>query len=144
VTRAYYDGHLDQDAIGDLAPVVFSTAAAGDAVARSIIDHLADELALMAAALARRTGLTRSNPEVVLAGGVFKTDDSAFHAGLADRIHRSIPAARIVRLTAPPVLGAALIGLDRLNGGLRDSAVQTRLRAEIEAWSATARVVTPS
>ncbi|HXI79889.1 MAG TPA: BadF/BadG/BcrA/BcrD ATPase family protein [Verrucomicrobiae bacterium] len=144
VTRAYYDGRLDEARIGDLAPTVFATAAGGDPIARGIVDHLADELAGMAAALARRTGLTRRDPEVVLAGGIFKTDDAAFHAGLADRIRATIPEARIVRLAAPPVLGAALIGLDRLNGGLRDPAVQTRLRAAIEAWSATASVVTSS
>lgn len=144
VTRAFYDGRLDEARIGDLAPTVFATAIAGDPVARAIVDQLADELAVMAAALARRTGLTRRDPEVVLAGGIFKTDDAAFHAGVAERIHAAIPDARIVRLAAPPVLGAALIGLDRLNGGLRDPAVQTRLRAAIEAWTATARVVTPS
>jgi N-acetylglucosamine kinase-like BadF-type ATPase len=144
VTRAYYDRRLDESRIGDLAPTVFATAVAGDPVARGIVDHLADELAVMAAALARRTGLTRRDPEVVLAGGIFKTDDAAFHAGLAERIRAAIPGARIVRLDAPPVLGAALIGLDRLNGGLRDPAVQTRLRAAIEGWSATASVVTSS
>ena len=144
VTRAYYDGRLDEARIGDLAPVVFATAAAGDPVARGIVDHLADELAVMAGALARRTGLTRRDPEVVLAGGIFKTDDATFHAGLAERIRAVIPDARVDRLAAPPVLGAALIGLDRLNGGLRDPAIQTRLRAAIERWSATARVVTSS
>ncbi|HEX5825045.1 MAG TPA: BadF/BadG/BcrA/BcrD ATPase family protein [Candidatus Limnocylindrales bacterium] len=144
VTRAFYDGRLAQARIGDLAPVVFATAVAGDPVARAIVDHLADELAGMALALARRTGLIRGDPEVVLAGGIFKTDDAAFHSGLAERIHAAIPTARIVRLAARPVLGAALIGLDRLNGGLRDPAIQTRLRAAIEGWSATARVVTPS
>jgi len=144
VTRAYYDGRLDEARIGDLAPAVFATAAGGDAIARSIVDRLADELAVMAAALARRTSLTRRDPEVVLAGGIFKTDDAAFHVALAERIHAAIPNARIVRLAAPPVLGAALIGLDRLNGDLRDPAVQTRLREAIEAWSATASVVTSS
>jgi len=144
VTRAFYHGRLVEARIADLAPVVFATAAAGDPVARAIIDHLADELAGMAAALARRAGLIRRDPEVVLAGGMFRTDDAAFHAGLAERIRAAIPAARIVRLAAPPVLGAALVGLDRLNGGSRDPAVQTRLRDAIEAWSATARVVTSS
>jgi len=144
VTRAFYEGRLDERRIGDLAPVVFATAAGGDHVARSIIDRLADELALMATALARRTGMTRRDTEVVLAGGVFKTNDEAFHTGLAVRIRASIPKARIVRLQAPPVLGAALIGLDGFNGGLRAPAVQTNLREAIEAWSATASVVTSS
>jgi N-acetylglucosamine kinase-like BadF-type ATPase len=144
VTRAYYEGRLDGERIGDLTPIVFATAAGGDRVARAIIDRLADELAVMAAALARRTGLTTRDPEIVLAGGVFRTDDAAFHGGLAERIRATIPNATIVKLEAPPVLGAALIGLDALNGGLRDAGVQARLRAAIEAWSATASVVTSS
>jgi hypothetical protein len=56
----------------------------------------------------------------------------------------SIPDARIVRLAAPPVLGAALIGLDRLHGRLSDPALQAKLRVAIEAWSATPRFVTSS
>src|SRR5205085_11621915 len=35
VTHAFYSGRLDEDRVGDLAPVVFATAAEGDAVARS-------------------------------------------------------------------------------------------------------------
>jgi hypothetical protein len=37
-----------------------------------------------------------------------------------------------VRLTASPVLGAALIGLDRLSG-TTDAAVEDRLRRALEA-----------
>ena len=144
VTHAYYTGRLDQARIGELAPTVFATAASGDPVARSIIDRLADELATMAAALARRAGLVRSGPEVVLAGGTFRTDEEGFHARLARGVERAIPGATLVRLTEPPVAGAALIGLDRLAGGSADSNAERRLRAELRAWDATARVVTPS
>ncbi len=144
VTHAFYLGRLDEARIGDLASTVFATAARGDAVARAIVDRLADELAGMAAALARRTGLTRRDPEVVLAGGVFRTDDAAFHAGLAARVHATIPGARLVRLAAPPVVGAALIGLDRQPGGQPDARAAAGLHAAIETWSATAAVVTPS
>ena len=144
VTHAYYTGRLDEARVGELAPVVFATAAAGDAVARSIIDRLADELSGMAAALARRAGLVRSDPEVVLAGGVFRTEEPGFHERLAVGVHRAIPAARLTRLVEPPVLGAALIGLDRLAGGTADPVAGDRLRRELHAWNATAAVVTPS
>jgi N-acetylglucosamine kinase-like BadF-type ATPase len=141
VTHAYYSGRLDERRVGDLAPVVFATAAGGDSVARAIIDRLADELVVMAAALARRTHLLRRDPEVVLGGGVFRTDDAAFHERLRTGIAAAIPAARVVRLVSPPVLGAALIGLDRLaTGGAADPAVAGRARAGLDAWSATARV----
>jgi N-acetylglucosamine kinase-like BadF-type ATPase len=144
VTHAYYIGRLDEARIGDLAPTVFATAGSGDAVARAIVDRLADELATMAAALARRAGLVRAKPEVVLAGGVFRTDDPEFHARLADGVQRAIPGARLVRLAEPPVAGAALIGLDRLADGTADPAAERALRDALRHWNATPRVVTPS
>jgi N-acetylglucosamine kinase-like BadF-type ATPase len=144
VTHAYYTGQLDDARIGELAPTVFATAAAGDPVARSIIDRLADELATMAIALARRAHLVRREPEVVLAGSVFRTEDDGFHEHLRARIAAAIPGARIERLAAPPVAGAALIGLDRLAGGTVDPAVEASVRAAFDAWNATPVVVTPS
>jgi N-acetylglucosamine kinase-like BadF-type ATPase len=144
VTHAYYTGQLDDARIGELAPTVFETAAAGDPVARSIIDQLADELATMAIALARRAHLVRREPEVVLAGSVFRTEDDRFHETLRARIAAAIPGARIERLAAPPVVGSALIGLDRLAGGTVDRAVEARVRAAFDAWNATPVVVTPS
>jgi N-acetylglucosamine kinase-like BadF-type ATPase len=144
VTHAYYAGRLDERRIGELAPTVFATAAAGDPVARSIIDRLADELATMAIALARRAHLVRREPEVVLAGSVFRTGDDAFHERLRTRITAAIPGARIGRLGAPPVVGAALIGLDRLAGGTVDRAVEARARAAFDAWNTTPVVVTSS
>ena len=69
----------------------------------------------MAIALARRAHLVRRDPEVVLAGGVFRTDDAGpSTTASAAGSPPAIPDARIVRLSAPPVVGAALIGLDRL------------------------------
>ncbi|HEX2756664.1 MAG TPA: BadF/BadG/BcrA/BcrD ATPase family protein [Candidatus Limnocylindrales bacterium] len=144
VTHAYYSGRLDERRIGELAPTVFATAAAGDPVARSIIDRLADELATMAIALARRAHLVRREPEVVLAGSVFRTGDAGFHERLLTAIGAAIPGARVGRLTAPPVVGAALIGLDRLGGGTVDQAVEARVRAAFDEWNATPIVVTPS
>jgi len=145
VTHAYYAGRLDEKRVGDLAPVVFATAADGDAVARSIVDHLADELTVMAAALARRTNLVRRDPEVVLGGGVFRTEEPGFYARLRAGVSAAIPAARIVRLGSPPVLGAALLGLDALAAnGAAPLRVADRARGDLDAWSATARVEMPS
>jgi N-acetylglucosamine kinase-like BadF-type ATPase len=145
VTQAYYAGRLHEDRIGELAPFVFGTAAAGDPVARGIIDRLADELVTMATALARRVHLVRRDPEVVCGGSVFRTDDRAFHDRIRDGVRATIPAARVVRLVDPPVLGAALIGLDGLwADGVAPRAVAERARSELDAWDATARVVTAS
>lgn len=117
VSRRIYEGRVEARRLEELAPVVFAAAAEGDAVARGIVDRLADELAVMAVALARRLHVTRRDVEVVLTGGVFKAVDAPFYARLRERLTAAVPRARIRRLTAPPVFGAALLGLDALGPG---------------------------
>jgi N-acetylglucosamine kinase-like BadF-type ATPase len=129
VTRAIYDGRMAQRRLSELAPVVFRAAADGDAVARSIVDRLADELAVMAIAIARRLRVVRREVDVVLTGGVFRTTESGFYARLGERIAGGLPLARVHRLTARPVLGAALLGLDAV-GVARGGAAERRLREQ--------------
>lgn len=114
VTWALYRGHLNEDALVELCPLVFAAASGEDAVARGIIDRLADELAVMAVAALRRLRLLRRETDVVLAGGVMQADDAAFFTRLADGVHAHAPLARIHRLHGPPVVGAALLALDAL------------------------------
>ena len=136
VTRAFYDGRIADARVGELSPVVFGAAGDGDPVARSIVDHLADELVTMAVALARRTAMTRLPVEVVLAGGVFSTTDEPFFARIEAGIRAVVHAARLVRLDVPPVTGAALHGLDLVGGaGPARHAARERLRTEMKAWS---------
>jgi N-acetylglucosamine kinase-like BadF-type ATPase len=96
--------------------VVCAAAKDGDAVARAILDRLADELAIMASAIIARLHLAPRDVDVTLAGGVFAAADEALETRIAAGVHIVAPLARIHRLTAPPVLGAALLGLDRLDG----------------------------
>ena len=131
LTRALYEGRVSDRRLSELAPLVFEAAADGDAVARSIVDRLADELVAMAGALLRRLRLSRLDPEVVLAGGIFRTTEPRFYARLETGVQAVAPRAQLVRLTAPPVVGAALIGLDRLHGGVIDAAVEDRLRRSL-------------
>lgn len=116
VVRALYTGRLSAERLGELSPVVFAAAVSGDAVARDIVDRLADELGVMAVALIRRLRLGRLDPDVVLAGGVFRAEDPAFHRRLAAAVGAVAPHARIVRLEAPPVFGSAMLGLERFAG----------------------------
>ena len=136
LTRALYDRRISQDRIGELSPVVFATARQGDAVARAIIDRLVDELATMAIALARRLGIRRLAADVVLAGGVFKTDDTAFFERLDAAIRAGLPAATLIRLDVPPVTGAAREGLKRLGKGgpTATDAARERIRRELREW----------
>lgn len=135
LTRALYDERLEEARLMEVAPIVFEAATDGDAVARSIVDRLADELVAMGTALIRRLRMTRLDPEVVLAGGVFRATDRAFYERLEAGIAAVARHATTVRLTAPPVLGSALIGLDRLSSsGAASAAAEARLRAALEGW----------
>ncbi len=137
LTRALYVERIPEDRLAELCPVVFHAASDGDVVARGILIRLADELVAMAGALIRRLRMTELDPEVVLGGGVFGATDPAFYARIEAGIRAVAPGATLVRLTAPPVLGAALLGLDRLApGGATDPGAAARLRKAIEAWAA--------
>ena len=133
VTNLVEHGHMGERELRVLSPTVFEAAQAGDAVARAIIDRLADELATMAVAIIRRLHVTRLAVPVTLAGGVFAAADPVFEDRITVGIHRVAPQAEVHRLSAPPVLGAALLGLDRLDG-LSDAAraaAIARLRREL-------------
>jgi N-acetylglucosamine kinase-like BadF-type ATPase len=107
-----YSGTLPYARLFELARVLLDAAAEGDAPARQAADFLADEIAAFVRAAAIRLDVQGEPVEVVLGGGVFDTTDAAFHQRVAAGIHAAAPRAVIVRLDAPPVLGAALIGLD--------------------------------
>jgi N-acetylglucosamine kinase-like BadF-type ATPase len=133
-----YAGRIAEDRVRELSPVVFAAAEAGDEAARRIVDRLADEIVAMAGAMLRRARLTRRDPDVVLAGGVFRTREPAFWHRIEAGVAAVAPAARLVRLSAPPVAGAALIGLDRLGGSPAPAAIAEAVRAAIRAWDADA------
>lgn len=131
LVSALYRRRVAWTRIRELAPLVFAAATGGDAVARGILDRQADEVVAWAVAAIRRLRLQRRDPDVVLAGGVFRADDPAFYARIQAGVTAVAPAARLVRLTAPPVVGSALLGLDRLAGGPTPTPVERRLRAEL-------------
>ncbi len=128
VTFALYRGRLTGSDIRELAPLVFAAAGDGDAVARFIVDQQADEIVAMAVAALRRARALRRAVPVVLAGGVFRTTDPAFHERIRQGLAAAAPRAQIRRLTAPPVVGAALLGLDALGS---PPAAADRLRASL-------------
>jgi N-acetylglucosamine kinase-like BadF-type ATPase len=125
VLEALYLGRIDELRLAELAPVVFRAANDGDAIARSIVDRQADEVVALAGTAIRRLRMARLDVDVVLGGGIFRNDDEAFFARIDAGLREVAPAARSHVLTAPPVLGAALLGLDHLGAG---PAAHRRLR----------------
>lgn len=78
----------------------------------------------------------RRPAQVALAGGVFAAHDDAFETRISEGVRLVAPRATVRRPDAPPVLGAALLGLDRLLGGdtRRHAAAVQRLRASLGVW----------
>jgi N-acetylglucosamine kinase-like BadF-type ATPase len=128
VMEAVYLGTLDQGRLSELAPAVFTASKRGDAVAGGLIDELADEVVATAGAAIRRLRVTRRDVEVILGGGVFRSNDERLFQRIRAGIASVAPKAVIRKLEAPPVLGAALIGLDEIHA---TRSAQLRLRANL-------------
>jgi N-acetylglucosamine kinase-like BadF-type ATPase len=128
VVEAIYLRRIDEDRVLELPPLVFAAAAAGDRAATEIVERQADEVVTMAGAAIRRLGLAGRDVDVVLGGGLFQRDDPAFIERIRAGITAVAPAATLRRLTGPPVVGAALLGLDRI--GASPTAAQ-RVRAAL-------------
>ena len=65
---------------------------------------------------------------VVLSGGLVRTQDSPFHERIRLGVAKVAPSATVRVLDVPPVLGAALLGLDALGAA---SVPGQRLRTEL-------------
>jgi N-acetylglucosamine kinase-like BadF-type ATPase len=122
-------GRLAQRRMIELAPVVFAEADT-DETAAAIVTRLADEIVALARATLVRLGLERNAVEVVLGGGLLRSGDERLHDAIAEGLARVGPEIRIRTTSAPPVVGAALHGLDRLGAG---EAAKERIRAELTA-----------
>ncbi|GGK95365.1 N-acetylglucosamine kinase [Planomonospora parontospora] len=114
VTLGVHFGDLPHARLHELVPVLMSAAAAGDAVARSLLARMADEVVVLAVVALRRLGLLDSPAEVVLGGGVLTARDPLLDGMIRRRFAERAPRAELVVAALPPVVGAALLGLDAL------------------------------
>jgi N-acetylglucosamine kinase-like BadF-type ATPase len=115
--------------VTELAPVVLAEAAS-DTVAREILDRLADEITVLVRVSLKRLGLTEEPVEVLLGGGLVHAADGTLVRSVAERVATVAPAATVKSTSSPPVVGAALLGLDELGA---DAAARERLRRELGA-----------
>lgn len=113
VIEAFHFGELPAERQLEAGPVLFQVAATGDTVALGIVQQQAEEIVAMAAGALRQLDLLGERVTVVLGGGVL----TAGHAVLLDRVTRLLsevaPKAVPRVVDVPPVVGAALLGLDR-------------------------------
>jgi N-acetylglucosamine kinase-like BadF-type ATPase len=127
VGEAIHRDEIDRFRIVELAPVVLA-AAGDDAVARSILDRLAEEVVALVRVALERLDLPAAPVEVLLGGGLTRAGDGRLVGAVRRRLDEVAPAATVQVTSSAPIVGAALLGLDALEA--RTDA-QARLRREL-------------
>jgi N-acetylglucosamine kinase-like BadF-type ATPase len=102
----------------DYAPLVGRVASQGDPVAQSIIHWAGSELGHTALAVIRQLEIQNKSFEVVLVGSVYEMGEIII-APMRDVISLEAPRARLVRLSAPPVVGGVLLAMEQV--GMKSS-----------------------
>jgi N-acetylglucosamine kinase-like BadF-type ATPase len=122
----------------EAAPLVFQTAFQGDPVAHELIAWAGTELGEMACAVIRQLEFEKLNFDVVLSGSMFE-GGALLIDPIRALIQQTAANARLVRLNAPPVLGAALIGLEQSHLQITP-AIRARLAESIAQVKKTAKM----
>jgi N-acetylglucosamine kinase-like BadF-type ATPase len=125
VAIAVHKGKLGEDDLLRLTSVLFRVAAAGDPVARDLVERQAQEICVMAVTAMRRLGLPAAGAPVVLGGGLLEARDKLLTAAVEARLAAAAPGALPRVVDIPPIAGAALLGLDYLEA---DTSAARRLR----------------
>ena len=122
-------GHIAMSRMNEIAPIVVDEART-DAVAAEIMERLADEIAALARVAIERLSLTQEPVEVLLGGGLAKAADGPLADAVAARVREVAHAVTVASTSSPPIVGAALLGLDAIGAGVD---AQARLRKELSA-----------
>ncbi|MFJ9684902.1 N-acetylglucosamine kinase [Streptomyces bacillaris] len=101
----------------ELTPVLFATGAAGDPVAAALVERQAEEVVAMASVALTRLGLLEEETPVLLGGSVLAARHPRLNDRIAELLAARAPKAVVRVVSEPPVLGAALLGLDRTGAG---------------------------
>jgi N-acetylglucosamine kinase-like BadF-type ATPase len=110
-----------------LAMLVFQVAAEGDPQALEVMRWAGRELGMLAVSVINQLDFQKEAFDVVLSGSIYN-GHPLITGSMAETIHRVAPAARLVHLNAPPVVGGVLLGMEQagMNGyGVRDRLIET-------------------
>jgi N-acetylglucosamine kinase-like BadF-type ATPase len=141
VTAALHFGEMPRSRIYELVPVLLWVAAAGDEPARSVVERLAEEVFLLARAAIDRLKLRDQSTDVVLGGGVLAARHPLLMEEVARRFETHTPRANLLVVDDPPVVGAALLGLDALGASPdAETAARASLLARTRTPSSAGRV----
>jgi N-acetylglucosamine kinase-like BadF-type ATPase len=128
-------GRIESTRVLELAPVVFAEADV-DAAAGEIVDRLATEVVAFARAAVTRLALSNGDGdgddtvEVCLGGGLMRAANGRLQDAIAEGLRGIGPGLEARVVAEPPIVGAALLGLDDLGA---DDEARARLRRELQA-----------
>lgn len=112
--EAFHLGHIEWIRRHEATPVLFEVAAGGDAVAAALVERMAGEVVAMSTVALERLDLMAEKVPVLLGGGVLAAEHPQLNDRIAQLLAERAPLALPQVVTARPVLGSALLGLDRL------------------------------
>jgi N-acetylglucosamine kinase-like BadF-type ATPase len=127
LAEAIHRGQVVMRRVTEVAPVVVAEAQR-DAVAAGIMDQLAEEIATMARVAIERLQMQAEAVEVLIGGGLARAANGPLNEAVAERVRDVAPAATVSSTSSPPIVGAALLGLDELGA---DGTANERLRREL-------------
>jgi N-acetylglucosamine kinase-like BadF-type ATPase len=128
LARAVHAGRIPWRRLGELAPLVFQ-AAETDRAAAEIVDRQAEEVVAYVRAALNRLGMTGDEVEVILGGGVLQARNARLLGGIEAGLREVGPRLVIRVASSRPIVGAVLVGLDRLKA-TRDA--YERAREELD------------
>jgi N-acetylglucosamine kinase-like BadF-type ATPase len=128
LAEAIHHGQIAQKRIGELPRVVFVDAAT-DEVAAAIVQRLADEVVALARVALERLYLTHEPVEVLLGGGLLRPGNGKLEAAIESGLREVGDAITVRNTESPPIVGAALLGLDELGAGVE---AQERVRRDLD------------
>jgi N-acetylglucosamine kinase-like BadF-type ATPase len=126
ITIGVHKGKIGDNDLTGLAPILLRAADEGDQVAQKVVNRLGDEISVMAITAMRRLGLTGLATPVILGGGVITARNARLMTSITRQLAEAAPHAVVRVIDVPPVVGAALLGLDHVRA---PAAARTRLRA---------------
>lgn len=125
--RDLVEERLSTDRLLEIAPLVFAEAARGDQAAGQILTAFGEGCAELLINGLQRLEMSTLEVEVVLSGGIFKSQNPIIQEIIAAQLKRHTPKAHIVLARYEPVVGAVLLALEEA-----DIMVTAEIKANID------------
>jgi N-acetylglucosamine kinase-like BadF-type ATPase len=129
IATAIHLRRLPSQRLVELAPIVLAHAAE-DSVARSLFDRLVTEIVALARVAMTRLDLLEHQVEILLGGGLLRSDDGNLAAAVAADMRAVAAHAEVRVIGSPPIVGAALMALDQLGA---DGHARAQVRRQLDA-----------